>query len=89
MDLEPEDSGVALPGRPREELVARRLERVGWLWVLAGVLVPIVALIGCRYGYVLARTGRPRRGWPLVAVALIVFGVRLALFASTGHHSAI
>jgi hypothetical protein len=52
------------------------------------VLIPVVALGGAIIGGRLIHVGHRQLGLPLLAVGLTVFVVRLALFASTGFHSA-
>lgn len=72
----------------RAQLVLRRYRNGGWLAVAVGLLIPFIAAAGAYRGLRLWRWGRPSEGLPLLAAGLIVFGVRLALWAGTGFHSA-
>jgi hypothetical protein len=72
----------------RRQLVLRRYAKGGWLAIAAGVLIPFLAALGAYRGFRLWRWGQPSSGLPLFAVGGAVFVVRLALFASTGFHSA-
>jgi hypothetical protein len=72
----------------RAELVLRRYRNTGSLAVAVGLLIPFIAAAGAYRGLRLWRWGRPSDGLPLMAAGLIIFGVRLALWASTGFQSA-
>jgi hypothetical protein len=72
----------------RAQLVLRRYRNGGWLAVAVGVLIPFIAAAGAYRGLRLCRWGRSTEGLPLLVAGLTVFGVRLALWASTGFHSA-
>ena len=72
----------------RAQLVLRRYRNGGWLAVAIGVLIPFIAAAGAYRGLRLWRWGRSSDGLPLMTAGLIVFVGRLALWASTGFHSA-
>jgi hypothetical protein len=72
----------------RAQLVLRHYRNGGCLAVAAGLLIPFIAAGGAYRGLRLWRWGRSSEGLPLLAAGLIVFGVRLALWAATGFHSA-
>lgn len=72
----------------RRELVLRRYRNGGWLAVAVGVVIPLVAGAGAYRGFRLWRWERSSDGVLLFAAGVIVFGVRLGLFASTGFHTA-
>lgn len=71
----------------REQLVLRRYRNVGWLWVVAGVIVPFLAAWGAYRGFRLWRMGRPTDGLPLLMVGAALFALRLGLYAHTGFRS--
>ena len=52
------------------------------------LIVPFLAARGAYRGFRLWRRGRTSDGLPLLLCGLVVFVVRLALYASTGFHSA-
>ena len=65
----------------RQEALRRRFVRNGWILVVAGLLIPFLALWGAGYGWGM-REYAPRSGWPLVIAGVTVFAVRLGLYLS-------
>jgi hypothetical protein len=65
--------------RPRAELMRRRALKEGWIAVLVGLIIPVVALWAVRVGWNL-RDSQRAQGNALMAVGATVFVARLALF---------
>jgi hypothetical protein len=66
-------------GRPRAELLRRRAFKEGWVAILIGLIVPVVALWAVRVGWNL-RDSQRAQGNALMVVGATVLVVRLALF---------
>jgi hypothetical protein len=79
---------VAQQPTPRRELVLRRYARTGWMVIALGLIIPVLAFAGAYRGFRLLRWGQRREGLPLLIVGALVFAARMALWASTGFHSA-
>jgi hypothetical protein len=69
-------------------LVLRRYVKSGWLTILVGILLPLLAAGGAYRGWRLIGWGRRSEGLPLLAVGTLVLLGRLALWAHTGFTSA-
>ncbi len=80
--------GEVLQPVSRAELVLRRYTKTGWIIVVVGLLVPVLACAGAYRGWRLVRWGRRSQGLPLLLVGGAVFVVRVALWASTGFTTA-
>ena len=63
----------------RDEALRRRAFKHAWGWLLAGLVVPLLALIAVHTGWV-HRAASPRQGWALVVLGLAIFTIRLALY---------
>jgi hypothetical protein len=73
------DADLFPTAAPRAELLRRRALRQAWFAILAGLLIPFIALWGARTGWQLRTTDRVH-GLVLVAAGLAVFGVRMGLY---------
>ncbi len=68
----------------RAELLLRRYIKNAWLFVLFGVLIPVLAFMGAYRGLRLMRSGRRQQGLPLLLVGSAVFLLRLGLWMQSG-----
>jgi hypothetical protein len=66
-------------GRPRAELLQRRVARDGWLLLLVGLLLPVFALFAAVHGWRLRDADR-RAAMILVPAGIAVFVVRMVLW---------
>ena len=78
---------VSVEDRPEErarderaDFLARRALACGWLCVVPGAFLPLLALGGVFFGYQASRYGRREAGITLMVAGALVFAVRLALF---------
>jgi FtsH-binding integral membrane protein len=70
---------VTQPLMTRTEALQRRDLRRAWLLLALGLLIPLIALWGAYEGWT-ARKASPRLAWTIVALGVVIFAVRLALF---------
>jgi hypothetical protein len=68
----------AYPIAPPEDL--RRLAKNGWLCVIVGVLIPPLELLAVAVAIRLITRERLGHGIPMVVLAVLIFGVRAALY---------
>ena len=66
----------------RADFLARRALLCGWLCVVPGAFLPLLALGGVFFGYQVIRYGRREQGITLIVAGVLVFAVRLALFVA-------
>ena len=66
----------------RADFLARRALLCGWLCVVPGAFLPLLALGGVFFGYQVIRYGRREAGLTLLVAGVLVFAVRLALFVA-------
>jgi hypothetical protein len=66
----------------RADYLARRALLCGWLCVVPGAFLPLLALGGVFFGYQVIRYGRREQGITLMVAGVLVFAVRLMLFVT-------
>jgi hypothetical protein len=64
----------------RADFLARRAIACGWVCVVPGAFLPLLALGGVFFGYQAMRYGRRDAGITLMVAGVLVFAVRLMLF---------
>jgi uncharacterized membrane protein YfcA len=72
----------------RSDLLARNYAKRGWIFILVGILIPVLAFVGAFIGWRLASADRREQGLPLIVVGLLVAGLRLYFYARTSFTSA-
>jgi hypothetical protein len=66
------------PVAPAEDL--RRLAKNGWLCVIVGVLIPPLELLAVAVAIRLLTRDRRAHAIPMIVLAVLIFGVRAALY---------
>ena len=69
--------------KARREVLLDRHVKTGWLLILVGLIVPVIAIGGALYGVGAVRSGRQKMGALLILAGLAVFAIRLTLWVGS------